>query len=62
MVNIFEGLLALLVKNNVMLAVVGGVAVCLNGFLRTTEDLDILSIQHSESFELSTTVWARIRG
>jgi hypothetical protein len=42
MVNTFEGLLALLVENNVVFAVVGGVAVCLNGFVRTTEDLDIL--------------------
>ena len=42
MVNTFEGLLALLVENNVVFAVVGGVAVCLNGFVRTTDDLDIL--------------------
>jgi hypothetical protein len=33
MVNTFEGLLALLVKNDVLFTVVGGVAVCIKGFL-----------------------------
>ena len=42
MVNTFEGLLALLVESNVAFILVGGVAVCLNGFVRTTEDLDVL--------------------
>jgi hypothetical protein len=42
MVNTFEGFLALPVENNVVFAVVGDVAMCLNGFVRTTEDLDIL--------------------
>ena len=42
MVNTFEGLLALLVKNDVLFTVVGGVAVCIKGFLRTTDDLDVL--------------------
>lgn len=48
MVNTFEGLLALLVENNVAFIVVGGVAVCLNGFVRTTEDLDVL-VENSPS-------------
>jgi hypothetical protein len=42
MVNTFEGLLALLVASNVAFILVGVVAVCLNGFVRTTEDLDVL--------------------
>lgn len=40
--NTFEGLLALLVKNNVRFMLVGGLACSLNGFVRTTEDMDIL--------------------
>jgi hypothetical protein len=38
----FEKLLALLVRHEVRFIVCGGVAVALNGFIRTTEDLDIL--------------------
>lgn len=42
MVNTFEGLLALLVAKEVRFMIVGGIAVSLNGFVRTTEDMDIL--------------------
>ena len=42
MVNTFEGLLALLAASRVRFTLVGGLAVSLNGFVRTTEDLDIL--------------------
>ncbi len=38
----FEKLLALLVGHQVKFLVCGGVAIGLNGFVRTTEDLDIL--------------------
>jgi hypothetical protein len=37
-----EKLLVELVRANVNFIVVGGIAVALNGFLRTTEDVDIL--------------------
>ena len=42
MVNTYEGLLALLVQNKIRFMLVGGLAVSLNGFVRTTEDMDIL--------------------
>jgi hypothetical protein len=42
MVNTFEGLLALLAGSGVRFTLVGGLAVSLNGFVRTTEDMDIL--------------------
>ena len=42
MVNTFEGLLAVLAGNGVRFTLVGGLAVSLNGFVRTTEDMDIL--------------------
>jgi hypothetical protein len=42
MVNTFEGLLAALVASQVRFTLVGGLAVSLNGFVRTTEDMDIL--------------------
>jgi hypothetical protein len=38
----FEKLLVKLVKDGVVFTTVGGVAVCLNGFIRLTEDVDIL--------------------
>jgi hypothetical protein len=38
----FEGLLQLLSSNGIRFIVVGGVACALNGFVRATEDLDIL--------------------
>jgi len=42
MANTFEGLLALLTSANVKFMLVGGLAVSINGFVRTTEDMDIL--------------------
>lgn len=42
MVNTYEGLLALLARNKIRFMLVGGLAVSLNGFVRTTEDMDIL--------------------
>ena len=42
MVNTYEGLLALLAQNKIRFMLVGGLAVSLNGFVRTTEDMDIL--------------------
>ncbi len=38
----FAGLLALLQTNDVRFLVVGGVACALNGFVRATEDIDVL--------------------
>jgi hypothetical protein len=38
----FERLLVALARAEIDFAVVGGVAVCLNGYVRTTEDVDIL--------------------
>ncbi|BDS05553.1 hypothetical protein NT6N_05930 [Oceaniferula spumae] len=38
----FEKLLVLLVQNDVEFTTVGGIAVCLNGYVRLTEDVDIL--------------------
>ena len=43
----FERLLADLVRGGVDYAVVGGVAVSLNGFIRATDDLDVLVKQDS---------------
>jgi len=43
----FESLLVKLARSGVDYLVVGGVAVCLNGFVRTTQDLDIL-VEHSQ--------------
>ena len=42
MVNTFEGLLGVLAGNQVRFTLVGGLAVSLSGFVRTTEDMDIL--------------------
>jgi hypothetical protein len=42
MLETFESLLVKLARNGVDYLVAGGVAVCLNGFVRTTQDLDIL--------------------
>jgi hypothetical protein len=38
----FEKLLVALVRDGVAFTTVGGIAVCLNGFVRLTEDVDIL--------------------
>ncbi len=46
MITSYEGLLESLVAAQVKFALAGGLAVCLNGFVRTTVDVDIL-IDHS---------------
>jgi hypothetical protein len=52
MVNTFEKLLGVLVANEVRFILVGGIAVSLNGFLRTTEDMDILVDDAPSNIEL----------
>jgi hypothetical protein len=42
MITSYEELLERLVKDQVEFALAGGLAVCLNGFVRTTDDVDIL--------------------
>jgi hypothetical protein len=42
MITSYEELLDRLVTEQVKFALVGGLAVCLNGFVRTTDDVDIL--------------------
>ena len=42
MITSYEKLLESLVQTQVKFALVGGLAVCLNGFVRTTDDVDIL--------------------
>jgi hypothetical protein len=42
MITTYEELLDLLVRKHVRFVLAGGLAVCLNGFVRTTNDLDIL--------------------
>lgn len=53
----FEKLLVLLVKSEIEFTTVGGIAVCLNGYVRLTEDVDIL-IDGSPSnvFKILTTL------
>jgi hypothetical protein len=51
MVNTFEKLLGVLVGNQVRFTLVGGLAVSLNGFVRTTEDMDILVDDHPSNLE-----------
>src|SRR6266446_6870642 len=45
----YEKLLAKLARADVKFIIVGGVAVALNGFLRTTEDVDILIESSADS-------------
>lgn len=45
----FEKLLVLLVRNGVEFTTVGGIAVCLNGYVRLTEDVDILIGRNPEN-------------
>ncbi len=47
----FEKLLALLVKSRVKFTTVGGIAVCLNGYVRLTEDVDILVASDTENIK-----------
>jgi hypothetical protein len=50
--NTFEELLELLVKNRVKFIVVGGLAVAMNGIVRTTDDIDILIDDSDENITL----------
>jgi hypothetical protein len=52
MANTFEELLELLLKNNVKFIVVGGLAVAMNGIVRTTDDVDILIADSAENITL----------
>lgn len=47
----FEKLLAKLVKDGAVFTTIGGIAVCLNGFIRLTEDVDILVEPSRENIE-----------
>ena len=49
MITTYEELLDRLVKEQVKFALVGGLAVCLNGFVRTTDDVDILIDNSAEN-------------
>lgn len=51
MTETFESLLVKLALARVEYLVVGGVAVCLNGFVRTTQDLDLLVESSPENIE-----------
>ena len=48
----FEKLLVLLVNKDVKFTTVGGIAVCLNGYVRLTEDVDILIDADPKNIEL----------
>ena len=49
MITSYEKLLESLVQTQVKFALVGGLAVCLNGFVRTTDDVDILIDNSSDN-------------
>lgn len=49
MITSFEGLLERLVAERVKFALAGGLAVCLNGFIRTTVDVDIIVDNSSDN-------------
>ncbi len=51
MLDTFESLLEKLSRSGVEYLVAGGVAVCLNGYVRTTSDLDILVEDSPENLE-----------
>ena len=46
----YEKLLESLARAEVKFIVVGGVAVALNGFVRTTDDVDIFTVMRGESY------------
>lgn len=50
--NVYEELLALLLTNKVKFIVVGGLAVVMNGFVRTTDDVDILVDDAPDNIDL----------
>ncbi|KAB2880990.1 nucleotidyltransferase family protein [bacterium] len=45
--NVYEELLVLLVKNEIKFITVGGFACAFNGYIRPTQDVDIL-VEHNE--------------
>ena len=51
MITTFESLLDGLVQRRIEFILVGGLAVCLNGFVRLTEDVDILIKNSPENVE-----------
>jgi hypothetical protein len=51
MITSYEELLDRLVKDQVKFVLAGGLAVCLNGFVRTTDDVDILIDNSPENIE-----------
>src|SRR5271170_7399385 len=51
MITSYEELLDRLAKEQVKFVLVGGLAVCLNGFVRTTDDVDILVDNSSDNLE-----------
>jgi len=53
----FEKLLGLLAESGVRFVVVGGVAVTLHGYVRLTEDVDLLV--SAEVGNLESVYWAR---
>jgi hypothetical protein len=50
MITSYEELLDRLVTEQVEFVLAGGLAVCLNGFVRTTDDMDILIDNSPENF------------
>jgi len=58
--NPFESVLAALSRAEVRYLVVGGVACALNGFVRTTEDIDLLVDAEPENLRRLLQVLARI--
>lgn len=58
MITSYEKLLESLVQAQVKFALVGGLAVCLNGFVRTTDDVDILVDNSSDNVARLTNVLA----
>jgi len=54
MITSYEELLDRLAKEQVNFALAGGLAVCLNGFVRTTDDVDILVGNAPENIERLT--------
>ena len=58
MITSYEKLLENLVQAQVKFALAGGLAVCLNGFVRTTDDVDILIDNSPENVARLTGVLA----
>jgi hypothetical protein len=58
MITSYEKLLESLVQAQVKFALAGGLAVCLNGFVRTTDDVDILIDNSPDNIARLTSVLA----